>query len=108
MSSLLSSPAKHTQNSAGRFSAIENPPVKQLCDDMDNEMRRHFLGPMPVQTFFKKFLPIEKAPSNKVKESWPGFEAVADLNERETAKYKKFVRRFLQPAYFSFPIVFSR
>ena len=104
MSPPNSSPAKHTRNSAGRFSAVAEPPAKQLCDDMDNEMRHYFLGPMPVELFFRKFLPID-TPSKKVRASWPGFEAVANV-KRETAMYDKFVRDFLYPVYFSFPIIF--
>ena len=104
MPSLPSSPVKHTRNSAGRFSAVEKPPVKQLCDDMDNEMRRYFLGPMPVELFFRKFLPAQPL-SKKAKASLPGFEATANA-KKETAMYKRFVRRFIYPVYFLFPIVF--
>ena len=104
MPSFPSSPARHTRNSAGRFSAIENPPAKQLCDDMDNEMRYNFLGPMPVEQFFQKFLPLDETPPSKVRVTWPGFEAVAKA-KKETAMYDKFVRRLFQPVYFSFPIV---
>ena len=103
MPSIDSSPAKHTCNSAGRFSAIGEPPAKQLCDDMDNEMRRHFLGPMPVELFFRKFLPIN-TPSKKVRASWPGFEDVANV-KKETAMYDEFVRRFHHSIYSSFPII---
>jgi len=104
MPSLPSSPAKHTLNSAGRFSSVGKPPVKQLCDDMDNEMRRSFLGPMPVQQFFQKFLPGE-APPNKVKASLSRFAAVAEA-KNETEMYDKFVRCPFHPVYFSFSVVF--
>ena len=104
MSSLLSSPAKHTRNSAGTFSAVGNPPVRKLCEDMDNEMRHDFVGPMPVKLFFQKFLPAQPL-SKKDKASLPGFEDVAKRG-KETVMYGKLVRRFPHSIYFPFPILF--
>ena len=100
---LLSSPAKHTRNSAGKFSAIEKPPVKQLCEDMDDEMRRCFIGPMPVKEFFHKFLPTRKL-SKAQTAALPGFEEVATTN-KENDRYDKFVRNFLHSVYLPFLIV---
>jgi len=71
---------------------------------MDDEIQRYCLGPMPVKEFFRKFLPTQKL-SEEDRAALPGFEAVANV-KRETAMYNKFVRRFLHPVYFSFPIVF--
>jgi hypothetical protein len=92
MSLILSSPAKHTRNSAGKFSAIDTPPVKQLCDDMDNEMRRCFIGPMSVKEFFRKFLPAQELSEND-RAALPGFEAIAKV-KKESEMYDKFVRLF--------------
>jgi len=105
MLTILSSPAKHSRNSAGRFSAIDKPPVKQLCDDMDNEMRRCFLGPMPIKEFFRKFLPTgtEKL-SEEDRAALPGFEAMAKC-KKENEMYDKFVRLFYYPVYSSLLIV---
>jgi len=30
-----------------------------LLENMDSEMRKNFVGPMPVRKFFEAFLPIE-------------------------------------------------
>ena len=69
---------------------------------MDDEMRRYFLGPMPVKEFFRKFLPIRKL-SEEDRATLPGFEAIE--NAKKNAMYDEFVRCFLHPIYFSFPIV---
>lgn len=103
MSSILSSPAKHTRNSAGKFSAIEKPPIKQLCDDMDNEMRRCFVGPMPVKEFFRKFLPTQEL-SDKDRAALPGFEAIAKT-KKENEMYDIFVRCSHRPVCSTPPII---
>ena len=104
MSLILSSPAKHTRNSAGRYSATDKPPIKKLCDDMDDEMRRCFLGPMPIKEFFRKFLPIRKKPSGEEKAALPGFESIAEV-KKENEMYDKFVRCFHRPVCFTSLIV---
>ena len=34
-------------------------PLNKLCNNMDLEMRRSFVGPMPVEEFLDNFLPVQ-------------------------------------------------
>ena len=97
-----SSPVKFTCNSGGKFSASV-PPVKELCDGMDNEMRHRFVGPMPVEEFFKEFLPVQEL-SEEVRAALPGFEEIAKV-KREKQMYNRFVRCLHLPVRFASLIV---
>jgi len=68
-------------------------------------MQCYFLGPMPVEEFFRKFLPTQKL-SEEDRAALPGFEAVAKA-KRETAMYNEFVCHFPRPVYFSSQLFFS-
>jgi len=86
MSTILSTPAKRTRNSAGRFSATGEPPALELCREMDDEMRLSFIGPMPVKQFFQEFLPT---PPKKGKST--GFEKISIFG-LENQMYNEFAR----------------
>ena len=53
-----STPVKNTRNSSTKYSANIQP-LKGLHKDMDTEMRKHFVGPMPVRKFLDDFLPVQ-------------------------------------------------
>ena len=94
MSTLLSTPVKNTRNSATKFAATTQP-LNELCDNMDSEMRKCFVGPMPVRDFFETFLPVQPPPAR-----WgqsPGFGVMAGLR-LESQMYNAFVRSF-SPSY---------
>ena len=94
MSRMLSSPAKHTYNSAGRFSATGEPPAPQLCRGMDDEMRSSFVGPMPVKRFFQTFLPTPLKFSKSERDGLVGFESMSATGS-ENQMYDGFVRSCL-------------
>ena len=85
---LLSTPAKNTRNSATKFAATIQP-LNELCDNMDSEMRKYFVGPMPVRHFLDNFLPVQLPPARQGQ--LPGFGAMAGL-KLESQMYKTFVR----------------
>ena len=89
--SILSSPARCTRNSIGRFSATGEPPAPELCQEMDNEMRKSFIGPMPVKDFFQKFLPTPLKLSKAEKDKLVGFKKMSACRS-EAKMYGKFVR----------------
>ena len=93
MSSILSSPAKPTRNSVGRFSTTGEPPAPQLCREMDDEMRLFFVGPMPVKQFFQTFLPAPLKFSKAEKDKLAGFEKMSAAGP-ETQIHGEFVRFF--------------
>jgi len=90
--SLPSTPVKNTRNSAAKFAATIQP-LNELRDHMDSEMRKSFIGPMPVKIFFKKFLPIQTP--LKTRGQLPEFGAMAG-SRLECQMYNTFVR-FLSP-----------
>jgi len=67
-------------------------------------MQCHFLGPIPVKEFFRKFLPAQKL-SEEDRAALPGFEFEAMADAKEHSMYEGLVRHFPHPVYFSFPIV---
>ena len=87
---LLSTPAKNTRNSATKFAATTQP-LNELCDNMDSEMRKCFVGPMPIKEFLDKFLPVQIPVARQGK--LPGFEVMAGLR-LESQMYDTFVRSF--------------
>ena len=87
-----STPVKNTCNSATKFAATIQP-LKVLHHDMDSEMRKHFVGPMPVRKFLDDFLPVQLPQPQK---RLPGFQSVPSCGP-EKAMYSKFVGPFLQP-----------
>lgn len=78
-------------NSAERFSSAGKPLAKQLCELLDNEMCKSFIGPMPVDEFFQAFLPTLPETSRAEKEKWAGFEGVSAAG-LEKQMYGEFVR----------------
>lgn len=90
MSTLLSTPAKNTLNSATKFAAT-TPERSELSKNMDSEMRKHFVGPMPIRKFFDSFLPVQL--STKRRKRLQSFEAMAELR-LESEMYNEFVRPF--------------
>jgi len=91
MSKLQSTPAKHTRNNSSRFASTAEEPDK-LKDDMDSEMVKHFVGPMPVEKFFEDFLPVQLPAGKRL----PGFEEMATCAV-ENQMYESFVRLFFVP-----------
>ena len=90
---LLSTPVKNTRNSATKFAATTQP-LNELCNDMDSEMRKCFVGPMPIQDFFDNFLPVQPPPARQGQ--LPGFGVMAGLR-LESQMYSVFVRSFSPP-----------
>jgi len=90
---LLSTPAKNTRNSSTKFAATTQP-LNELCNDMDSEMRKCFVGPMPVKEFFGNFLPVQLSPAGR--SQLRGFEVMAGIRS-ESQMYNAFVRSFLKP-----------
>ena len=88
---LLSTPAKNTRNSATKFAATTQP-LNELCDNMDSEMRKCFVGPMPVREFFNEFLPVQIPAATQG--LLPGFGVMAGLR-LESQMYNAFVRSFV-------------
>ena len=91
---LISTPVKNARNSSTNFPATPQP-LNELCNNMDTEMRKCFVGPMPVKDFFKNFLPVQLPPLRQGQS--PGFGVMAELR-LESQMYSAFVRSF-------FPIV---
>jgi hypothetical protein len=58
---------------------------------MDSELRKHFVGPMPVRDFFNTFLPVEV--SETTRNELPSFTGMARL-KLENKKYRKFARPY--------------
>ena len=87
---LLSTPVKNTRNSSTKFAATTQP-LEKLCNDMDAEMRKCFVGPMPVKDFLENFLPVQ-LPSLRRGQS-PEFTVMAGLR-LESQMYSAFVRSF--------------
>ena len=87
---LLSTPAKNTRNSATKFAAITQP-LNELCNNMDSEMRKCFVGPMPVRDFLGTFLPVQPPPVRWGRS--PEFGMIAGLR-LESQMYNEFVRSF--------------
>ena len=90
MSTLLSTPVKNTRNSATKFAATTQP-LNELCNDMDSEMRKYFVGPMPVREFLDKFLPVQPPPARRGQS--PEFGVMAGFR-LESQMYNAFVRSF--------------
>ena len=88
---LLSTPAKNTRNSATKFAATTQP-LNELCNNMDSEMRKCFVGPMAVRDFLEKFLPVELPPARR--DQLPEFGVMAGLR-LESQMYNTFVRSSL-------------
>ena len=87
---LLSTPVKNTRNSATKFAATTQP-LNELCNNMDSEMRKYFVGPMPVKDFLENFLPIQ-LPSAR-QGQLPEFGVMAGLR-LESQMYNTFVCSF--------------
>ena len=87
--SLYSSPVKRNTNSCEQFTATPTPLNKQH-KQMDSEMRKRFVGPMPVKDFLKDFLPVPSR-SKKRCAALPSFAKVADVTT-EAQMYNAFVR----------------
>lgn len=85
-----STPVKNTCNSATKFAATIRPLTEQ-CDNMDSEMRKHFVGPMPVRQFLDEFLPVQIPPERR--DRLPSFEAMTGVR-LESQMYNTFVRPF--------------
>jgi len=92
---LLSTPIKNAHNSFTESAAIPQPP-NELCNNMDAEMRKCFVGPMPVKDFFEDFLPVQLPPSRQ--DRLLGFGVMTGLR-LESQMYGAFVRSFLPPSY---------
>ena len=105
MSTLQSSPTKHTQNSGRKYDAVGPPSAKKLYNDLDEEMRRHFVGPVPVEVFFQTILPPYQL-SQEEEAALQGYEGTANARgEREEEMYDRFVRPFHFTASFASLIV---
>jgi len=62
--------------------------LNELRDNMDSEMRKYFVGPMPVKEFLDNFLPVE--PPERVRDELPGFGKM--VSKSESKMYNIFVR----------------
>ena len=87
---LLSTPVKNTRNSSTKFAATTQP-LNTLCNNMDAEMRKCFVGPMPVKDFLETFLPVQLPSLRRGK--LPEFTEMAGLR-LESQMYSAFVRSF--------------
>ena len=96
---LLSTPVKNTCNSSTKFAATPQP-LNELCNNMDAEMRKCFVGPMPVRDFFENFLPVQ-FPSSR-QGQLPGFGVMGGLR-LESQMYSAFVSSFSSPYQFHNP-----
>ena len=65
--------------------------LAEVRDKMDSEMRKCFVGPMPVKEFLEKFLPVTPPTTPKSKSS--GFEAMPESGI-EGQMYDEFVSSF--------------
>ena len=83
-----STPAKNTCNSSTRFAATDRP-LNETCDKMDSEMRKYFVGPMPIGKFFDDFLPVQLPAETR--DRLPSFEGMAGSSS-ESQMYDIFVR----------------
>ena len=86
----FTTPVKKTQNSIAKYAATIAP-LAEVRKNMDSEMRKCFVGPMPVKEFLEKFLPVTppSVPKNKLQ----GFEAMTDSGV-ENQMYEQFVSSF--------------
>ena len=62
-----------------------------MYNNMNLEMRACFVGPMPVEEFLERFLPVP--PSSMPKDKPSGFETMAGV-ETESKMYDGFVSLF--------------
>ena len=87
---LLSIPVKDTRNGSTKFVATTQPP-NELCNNMDSEMRKCFVGPMPVRDFLKNFLFAQLPPARQCR--LPEFGVMVGLR-LESQMYNAFVCSF--------------
>lgn len=95
---LPSTPRKNTCNSASKYAAVKAP-RNELLDNMDSEMRKNFVGPMPVRDFFEAFLPIE-LPEELPQQPREFVEMASVTSEKDM--YSKFVSFCFPPCSFAF------
>ena len=84
---LPSTPRKNTYNSSSKYAAVKAP-RNEVLDNMDSEMRKNFVGPMPVKEFFEAFLPVEP-PEEFLKQPQEFVEMANATSEKDL--YTKFV-----------------
>ena len=85
-----STPVKNTSNSATKFAATIQP-LPELRNNMDSEMRKNFVGPMPVRTFLDEFLPVKLPRALRTK--LPDFASMVE-GRSERDMYSVFVSTF--------------
>ena len=87
MLTVSSSPVTNACNNATKF-ATNTPPQEVLCKRLDSEMRKTFVGPVPVSKFLDDFLPVQ-VPEKRQSQLW-GFEAMEGIKD-EKRMYGKFI-----------------
>jgi len=66
--------------------------MHELCNNMDFEMRKYFVGPMPVEAFLDNFLPAQGSTAKR--DELPEFGVMAGFT-LESQMYDAFVRSSL-------------
>jgi len=87
---LLSTSLKNTRNSATKFAATTQF-LNDLYKNMDSEMRKCFVGPMPFRDFLENLLPVQLPPARLGQ--LPGFVVMTWL-VLESQMCNAFVRTF--------------
>ena len=92
---LLSTPVKRNANGSDKFAAAPTP-LNKRHEQIDSEMRKRFVGPVPVKQFLKDFLPVPSLNKKKYK-TLPAFSMVTKA-KTEAQMYDAFVRSpFVHP-----------
>ena len=87
MAAPFSTLRRNTRNSATKFAATTQL-LNELHNNMDSEMRKNFVGPIPIRKFLDDFLPVQ-LPSGHLTQL-ADFKAMGRIKS-EKRMYHKFV-----------------